>query len=380
MMKTFTFKLALTAIAASFLLSACGGGGGGDSAPSPAPAPAPAPAATPAAAPVPPAISLPSPPPIASIPAGFGPAVRAYTLADLPTSTYLAGSPEKAMFDTLNKTRVGGGFGGIEQNAAIDKAAKAHATYVLKNFVSINGVDSAASGVQILPDGTIAIHAEVAGKVGFTGVRVKDRLAAQGYSSLFDNENVAFSIGKAPGEEPSVTSCLTDLVNSVFHRATLLSSLYREIGFAVSDSVLDANGYKTKACVINFASNQLPPAFPSDFAGIYPVAGQTGLALSMSLERPDPAPEFSVKGYPLSFQGAFPTTLTVTKFELRDANAALVATKLLTRAQTLSLSPNEAYLVPNGALKQNAVYFATFTGISGVVPVSKSWSFTTGAN
>lgn len=352
------FVFCAVALAAS--LTACGGGGGGSTTPVTMPI-------------VTPAVST-ATPAVATSP------VTGYTLANLPLSTYGLSSSENAMFTVLNRTRIGGGFGALEQSAFIDKAAKSHAEYIIANYFTNSGGLMTKELSIVLSDGSLTAHTEVAGTKGFTGNRTADRLAAAGYLSQDSSEVVAFSIGSKPGDEPIVTDCLSQLTNSVFHRSVLINPLYVDVGIGVSDSVVDSKGYKYKSCVLDFARTGSAPSFADNFMGIYPFDGQTSVPLIMALEVPDPAAEFTIKGSPVSFQGVYPRPLSVITFELRDANAVLVQTKLVTRAQSNYLLPSEAYLVPDGALKPNSTYSVGFSGSSNGVALNKSWSFTTAAN
>jgi hypothetical protein len=82
----------------------------------------------------------------------------------IKSSTYAAGSPEKIAFDRLNAERSQCGFGVLDQNASLDKAAKAHVEYI-----KATGLDGHFEDKALNP--TL-----------FTGVRPEERMAAAGYA------------------------------------------------------------------------------------------------------------------------------------------------------------------------------------------------------
>ena len=134
----------LTAAAVS-TLAACGGGG--DGAPSPAPA-----TSTPSAS--------------------------SSVVASVPASTYAPGSEELAAFTLLNAERQRCGFGQLTQSAALDAAAKAHATYQI-----VNNIVSHFENLSTNP-------------TGFTGADAAARVVAQGYTGA---GAVADEIAVIPG-------------------------------------------------------------------------------------------------------------------------------------------------------------------------------------
>ena len=303
--------------------------------------------------------------------------VSPYTIDNLPPSTFVAADPRLAMFKTLNLLRIGGGFGALEQSKELDQAATSHANYFLANYF-VNGEVVPAAGIP-QSDGVLLAHTELSGTPGFTGSRPIDRVTQAGYTSIKSNEVIGFSVGQAPGVEPDVNVCLTSLVNKVFHRAALLDTTMLNVGFGVSANSINPNGYKTKVCVINFASKVAPSALPTDWTGVYPFEGSTSAPLVMGGEVPDPVPSVSIKGGPISIQSVYPYKLNVGSFNVRDANGQALASTILSSTQSPYLRSNEAYLVPTGALKPSTTYQVSFTGTSNSLAINKNWSFTTAA-
>lgn len=330
-------------VSVSALMAACGGGGGGSTA-----------VVTPVVTPT---------------------DKTTYTLTNPPASTYSTDSAQKKMFDTLNQLRIGGGFGALEQDTRIDQAATAHADYVVTNYFA-GGVPS-PDYFTILADGWITAHTELQGMTGYTGARPATRIALTGYQAISIGEVLAVEVGLQAGLAPDMTNCLSRLVNSVFHRAALLDTIYLDVGFGISKPIFYKNGYIGRACVINFAAKQAAPILAQNWIGIYPFNAQKNVPLLMADEIPDPVPTSLIKGGPVNIQTSANQNLVVTSFVLRNAAGLTVPTKLLTKTDTLYLRSNEAYLIPLGSLIANSEYFVTFEGTSNGMIVSKSWSFGT---
>ena len=177
----------LFALTATAALCACGGGG--DS-PAPGPSPAPAPAPVPVPAPLP----------------GVG------SNGTLQTSVPVATYPDArrlGAFNQLNAVRLGAGAGLVAQSAALDTSAQDHSTYL-----SVNGFSSADSP-----------HDETAGLPDFSGTNPFVRMQAAGYAYSYATE----VIGDI-GSSSSASDCVGDLLDTVYHAASMLSRV-TDVGF-----------------------------------------------------------------------------------------------------------------------------------------------------
>ena len=363
-MKSFT-KFGFIALA-SALISACGGGGGGGTT---------ATTSTPVTSTATAVVTSTSTAVVTTPVVGATPV---YTLSNPPSSSYAVGSAQRAMFNTINQIRLGGGFGALEQDTRLDQSAKAHADYIVDVYFP-NGVQADVfSTVQ--PDGWLTGHTEIQGVSGFTGTRPASRIAITGYQSVTTGEVLGALYGLKPGDEPDMTRCLSGLLNTVFHRAALLDTTYLDIGFGIGKPTVNKDGFILRSCVIDFASKMASPILTQGWSGNYPFDQQTAVPLTMVAEQPDPVPSSPVKGGPVNIQTANGQNLLVTSFVLRDAGGVAVNAKVLTRADTTFLRTNEAYLVPIGSLVANSSYVVTFSGTSNGTIINKSWTFKTAAN
>ena len=334
-------RFSLSALAAALILAGCGGGGGGSS---------------------------------DSGSNGSGTGTTTPTQGNLNStitpSTYPAGSGEAQMYSQLNIVRQQGGFGTLTQNSATDASSRNHANYLFANYANptywnignLYEIDPAA--------GMMYAHTEAATKTGFTGVTPQARVVAGGLPNASAREVLAF------GANSLKDGCIDSLLTSVFHRSNLLSTDVRYFGAAIVSNGTVASPY---VCVIDmaYAANNGGIA-PSGWVGIYPPDGQTGLALSMDPESPDPVPTAPVKGNPVSIYVNPGNVLRPSTFTLTDNLGNAVPGKILTSADfpTYLLS-NEAYFVPTVALKSGTRYTATFYGTNNGASMSRTWGFTT---
>jgi len=217
--------LSILALAAA--LTACGGGGGGGSTGNnPAPTPTPTP-----------------------------------TTGNLDTTihptTYPAGSVELALYTELNQVRLAGGFGTIAQDPAIDAASNNHAKYVASNyFTLVNGGYPNLGSFGLIDPSTGLMNAHVENPTWpfFTGILPKDRINAAGGQYAYGGEVMHTG---AP-----YTSCVRDLLNSVFHRSALLSTSTQFVGFGLQTTRTAAHPAGADVCAIEYGFNRLLKYLP----------------------------------------------------------------------------------------------------------------------
>ena len=326
-------------IAAVFSLTACGGGGGGAPEPPPAPPPpTPAPAPT---APIAAQLSVPTP-------VGYD-------------------ADRLAAFNRLNEIRLSAGLGMLAQSTAMDRAAQAHADWMIAN-------DSFT-------------HDEMAGTSGFTGTNWARRDEAFGYVPVGGGE--VMSSGATPG--PGVDL----LVNAVYHRAFLLAIEPVDVGVGWSDSAVET---LSKPLVIDLtrpssdALRGLGQMAQDSIQGvaIWPLNDARDVPLRLGLESPNPVPTQDVLslGTPVSITVDRMKTITASRFVLTNRQTgAVVATQALTYQSDPNGVVTGSYVaaIPLSALAPAATYDVAFSGTtlefpSGVVAtVDRAWSFTTAA-
>lgn len=348
-------KFALTIAATlSLTLAGCGGGGGSS-----------APVGGPVASNPTPVVPTPTPTPTPA------PVVLAPTTQPAAEPTYTASSQQRRAFDALAAFRTSLNLGPVNQNTKIDMAAQNHSDYVATN------------------NGGATPHDEEAGKPGFTGVTVMDRLATAGYAATAAGEVIGWT-----GANADATEVIEGLAATVYHRAILMNQQWTDVGIAPP-----VNGDNGRPAYIDFGTLTFKQNVAGDYVGVYPANGQTAVGLTHAPEAPNPfadldgtAASFCAKtSFPISLMTEASTTLAVTTFTVtEEGQAAPVDVRLLTSAtdKTGLLPQYMAFIVGKAPFKASTKYNVTFTGTAtgaatgtanGVLTISKSWSFTTAA-
>ena len=340
--------LPVAGLAIAVALAGCGGGGGGSSTP---------------------VASNPTTP-VTTTPTTPVSTVQAASLQSAVAPTYTAGSSAELAFKKINAFRATQNLGPLNQNANADLAAKNHQAYVALN-------NSGADG-----------HVEVVGKPGFTGASVKDRLVAAGYPATIASEVIAFSL-EFPNPD---TSAVDNLINTVYHRATMMYQGFTTVGTAGEDA--------TNPLYMDFGATKAQ-LNAGDYVGVYPANGQTGVWLTHGVEAPNPfyqememtqANMCAKTSSPISLTSEASTALSVTSFTITEAGQTTpLDVRLITSAtstqDTTYLATNVAFVVGKAPFKANTTYNVHFvgkatgtaTGSANGLSIDKLWSFTTGS-
>ena len=330
------FPLVLTA-----LLAACGGGGDG-------PAPATSSQSAPSAAPVPPVASL----------------------------SYPADSEELAVYTLLNAERNRCGFGLLDANTQLDAAARAHTDYQLIN-----------SRNSHLQDARVAD--------GFTGTDPEARVRVQGYTNAggvadeyaFFTSNQPFPPKAGLGELG-----IRALLNAPYHLNGLMSG-YRDVGIAVRSNTDTGRGARGAFVHLNaaFKANVGPQLLGSTDLKTYPCDGATGISRQLNNESPNPVPGRDLAVTPLGSSVYIAVRegnrLTITSAFMK--NAVTGQNVILRVPVTSSNDPygpcssgcfkaHQGYIVADAPLQANTAYTVMIGGANNGVPLSRTFTFTTG--
>ena len=315
----------LAALAAACSLVACGGSGGGSAAATSAP--------------------------VLAIPA---PSTAA------PTPVVEAGAP--AMVGNvaidgrnwINFRRSQAGMPVMTQSTLVDRAAQAHSDY------------------QRLND-TIA-HDEIAGKPGFTGATLLERLTAAGYT--FARNSYAYGEVISATTSNSGVYMAEELITAIYHRFAIFEPMFKEIG---TGSGTTAKNY-TYFTADFAANNGYGPGVGVGALVTWPYSGQTQVAPNFfsDYEQPDPVPDKNEVGYPVSVHADLTARLAVSTFTIRPRGGANLETKQILHysdvAETVAVA---AAIVPINPLRAATIFDVSFSGIVSGLPVTKTWSFTT---
>lgn len=258
-------------------------------------------------------------------------------------------------------------------------------------------------------------HAEISGLPKFTGSTPADRAIAAGYSSRYVVEGIS--------DGDSAHKAIDNLMSGIYHRLDLLSFTHDQIGIGLMRQEVGVDGtvmlvhnmgnsklntlcqqgqqtlppgnYYTNVCATDI--NIAEAVYNGALTGIrqqnpaivrWPPENGTDIPPAFFEETPDPLPDYSVSGYPVSiqFNPHYFTAVEVISFELYDE----IDQKIETRLLDINTDPNpnpdtrltalEYALYPLQRLKWAGSYRAEVRySVAGVVQPLESWRFTTRA-
>lgn len=273
-------------------------------------------------------------------------------LAQEPNAPQFSGNTATDGYNWFNYRRRQTGLSAVAQNGAINAAAQGHSDY------------------QKLND-TIT-HTQTAGKPGFTGVNLSNRLNAAGYT--FNQGSYAYGEVISASGDPSGFNAAEDLITAIYHRFVILEPMFLEVG---TGSATVPNGYTYFTA--DFAANGLGPGLGQGNVVTYPAPNQQNIPIIFYSDResPDPVPNQNETGYPVSVHADITSVVTVQSFTLQPRNGTPLAVRLLSHANDANTPNGVAAIVPLAVLAPRTTYDAQFIGTVGGAPVNRSWSFTT---
>ncbi|MCX8516772.1 MAG: CAP domain-containing protein, partial [Rhodoferax sp.] len=288
-------------------------------------------------------------------------------VTDIQTSTYAEQglTEEAAAFELLNAERSRCGFGTLRQNAALDKAAKAHA-----DWQNLNGYLD---------------HLETPeAPNGFTGFGPSDRIVAAGYGTPGDVTDEIAGRRVAYGEVSKNgfgIAGVRSLLNAPFHMAGLVVG-YRDIGLAVRTSSEVGTNYGRVLLQANLAYLHTTPRQELSDKDVltYPCDGTTGTDYELTHESPNPVPGRDLRANPLGGSvfvllrsGHVLTITSATIIQVNGSNVPLRMPAVAYRGLA-----NEGYIVADAPLLPNTQYEVVINGTNNGVPFTRQFTFTTG--
>ncbi len=319
--------------------------------------------------------------------------------------TYLAGTEEYDAFYAINNFRFSVGLGYWNQDVLLDNAAKAHMAYSVANSIGDSKPFQNDLEVQTFNNVQTA---------GWTGQTPSARAIAQGYYIL-QNTVTAFNVPTAIAGELYATgpgaNVVRDMVNTIYHRAALMSQSTRQIGLA-----RDTSGQTTPATHWWFTHARLDAgqSVASNYISSYPIDQQINVPLSMTPENPSVYSNVANFNFatqtssPVSVTTAEMVDITATQFtvtvtgsstplpgkiwtmnndpNLNTNNFSQASQDLTTPPKPVPTIPaNQVYWVGNAPFLPNTTYTVSFTGTTFLIPyaitnpITLSWKFTTGS-
>jgi hypothetical protein len=239
----------------------------------------------------------------------------------------------------LNTIRQATGLNTLSENRYLEKAARAHARYIVVN--------------------RDPSHFEKEGSEAFSGVMPQDRAAAAGYASRLVSENLSV---RNSGAEHSVNG----LLSAIYHRFGFLDPSIDEIGIGVAQPssepirinafvyvmgikavdglcrqpeytgsgsyVFDVCADKEKKLERNaFLRAKHTTAWLNPKIVVYPYAGQKNVSPAFYDETPDPLPDIEVSGFPVSimFNPYYYDIVEMESFDIFDQKGRKLPARLM---------------------------------------------------
>ncbi|WP_353661648.1 CAP domain-containing protein [Hydrogenimonas sp. SS33] len=284
--------------------------------------------------------------------------------------------------DYLNTIRKDAGLAPFKSEAHLQQAAQNHSAYMKINQTSG--------------------HHETSGKEGYTGKAPWDRAVYAGYPSTYIAENVSSG-------QKSPTSSIDSLMGAIYHRFGFLSFHFDEIGigfeeryytYDMGNSAVAAlcagneevtGDYYTGVCADpdkrvdadRFMEALERPGRSAPRTILWPAPDTAGIPPAFFEESPDPLPDASVTGYPVSVEFnevLFSEPPEILHFSLEKGDGAEVTPYLLMKEDN---DPNHKFsgyqfaLFPRHRLEWGTAYFADLLYRYDGSDIGKRWCFTT---
>lgn len=231
-------------------------------------------------------------------------------------------------YDYLNAQRTKAGLYALSQQTHLEAAAQNHS-----NYMQINNAPG---------------HGESSGNSGYTGASPGERALYAGYLSKIVTENVSYG-------KPTVQGSTDSLLSAIYHRFSLLTYSYDQVGIAQSNSyytfdlgnsglndyclngIYSGGTYYVGICAdsekkmsvddYNVAKNARKATAPKLI--LWPPVNGDDILPVFYEEIPDPLSAHSVTGYPISVQfndGRFDTPPSLSSFTVKDTTGTQLET------------------------------------------------------
>jgi len=257
----------------------------------------------------------------------------------------------------LNQLRTNSGMIPYSANSSLDLASYNHSLYLMLN----NAIG----------------HGEAVGANGYTGNTPSSRAIATGYPHQQIGENISFG-------NDSVYDSLDQLFAAIYHRFGFLNFDFDEVGIGADSS--DAHAYKNtytyKMGILNPQDSD-ENKNKNPYLVVWPYDTQSNSLPVFYEESPDPLPDCSVSGYPISMQfnelKSGVINLSSFKLYFDNNNTEITDTRLLNQNTDPNgkFSDKEFALFPMKRLLWNTKYRVEANYQEDGNNKNKIWSFKT---
>lgn len=293
-------------------------------------------------------------------------------IVTMPSSTYTGKHLEA--FTRINEARIAAGVSALKQSAELDKAAQAHADYLVFN--------------------NVLSHREDASMPLFTGVDSRRRAIAQEYKNATRGEVIA---RKGPTQNGAEHLALH--LNSVYHLQSVLTPNANEIGIGFNSPAIEADRF-TSSISLGVTDARMPSVKEPR---VWPVPSALGVPISFSpaTEEPNPLPDIATNrsvmvGPPVMYcrQVNQVTPWSIASVQISESGTQLpINAWLLTKPylnvsalaqidhrvdQLLAQDDGDCiFLIPKRPLNPGSRYDVKIGFVDQGTTAQTSWSFTT---
>ena len=291
-------------------------------------------------------------------------------------------------FWRLNSIREDMGLSALKLNSNLTKAAQGHANYLVANNESS--------------------HFEIEGNKKFFGKELVDRILHSNYHSTTVSENLSTNVRDS-------RASIRDLLSAIYHRFSFLSPKIDSVGIGVAQ---DKNQTSNNAFVYVMGNSNLEKLCKSKGFNVndryyfnlcknknlrvpkevydnsinslkmfstkiicYPYNNQKDVSPVFYEESPDPLPNMSVSGFPVSveFNDYYFKDIKVKSFKLFDINNNLVKSIFMDKNSDPNrlFKANQYALFPLNRLEFNSEYRVELKYIADGKEFTKEWKFKT---
>ena len=292
-------------------------------------------------------------------------------------------------FSALNIVREAMGMPTMQENRALQKAAQAHADYLVRHHASS--------------------HREQSTQEGFSGSKPVDRALRAGYRARFTGENLST---KSRNAHESIAG----LFSAIYHRFGFLNLAFDEVGVGIAQDPKDPRNsafvylmgnsgihqlcsetsfhgagryvygicadtqHRVRARAYDHARNAIKERSPKIL--LYPYDGQEDVPPAFYDESPDPLPDYDVSGFPVSveFNDRYFRKVDLLSFRLYTADGSEVhPLRLLDKRSDPhhELTRRQFALLPLKRLEYGTKYRAVLVYKHKKKTRKIRWSFTT---
>ncbi|SFC73428.1 CAP domain-containing protein [Massilia yuzhufengensis] len=252
----------------------------------------------------------------------------------------------------INYRRLQAGVPALTENVQINNAALGHSEYLRTN--------------------NLMSHDQVAGKAGFTGATLQDRLNGAGYTIPATGYAYGEVISGAPNNSGFYMA--EELITAIYHRFVMFEPKFRDVGTGAATSASRYNYFTA-----DFATRGgFGPGIAANAVITWPFNGQTGVTTNFmsDSESPDPVAGINEVGYPVSVHANIDAPVTMQTFTVRPRGGTNLQVQVVNAGGSASQRTAVA-IVPLAPLKGATTYDVSFAGTVNGAPVTRDWSFTT---